>query len=935
MCGSTTVKLSIADIERSTTPSPITQAGPQQNDHLQSIGNEFKRSLDERPLTEIPIYTEDELPSHLRFLGTHQDMPFLLVKAGSCLNTKNTLIRSGSISSCISAPNLTEDDTSFNTREPTSSFTSFGTVNSIALQEDASMVASTIYHHDDHESPFISLPNVHELYDGKECPATADKVNARTPISASTEIGDRRYKEAEALRSRLLSSRRRQVQQELKPQALCLTVQLSKKSFLPNPYRKVKKVAVLDVKIDVYFNGELCASAYVPERYRGEKSIAELTQRFGGRRIERLLERPWVIVPNGQNADGSLREHKRSKGGYAGAQQRWNAVSEMLKVEAEKGGRNKWGELSVLGDYLESLSKLEMPKEVDELQRPGGVKYGIIDVVLTTGHGRKDDSNVGYLSEPTSIRTSDLRASIPSVVSQQLQAGANRLSFKAMQRRKTNADAEIIASGYCGSVGPRQNTRSVVPTKAALQPLFQPVPSTMQLLHQVPILVPTISKTGHISATRNAASPASALPSNGELFPTPNAPSTAPSAARRRQSRPVQKLRLSQPARPVQTRPEPMPNPYTNDLALVKSHPRATSRRLSKGSDAVPLVAMAKNSTLKRKSSDENLGLYSDFFLPQTPQSTRRSTYRHVTTPFRGRERSSRGHFIKSPSGPHSASRTGRPQNVPQKRYKGADRASEDDGDEAIEEELYTGKERKRSRMNYVDVMTNKLTVSEEIAAIAEKAALGAGSAQKTGEGETDTPLPPTSGSRILRRRFANLSAVPSPSPAAVSRPPSLKPIMQIQSQPAAPSTPANSGHILTLRLPSPFLATLANRPRTPPSYPSIHSSPSISPLTSLGVLTPGSALSPERSCRRRPEIGPDDAPYSNTPASRARAKAKPRAQWRPKAVETALQAWQPGALNEDCVVTYSKDLIRQVKAERTGWFRESGVLMGVRFLVG
>ena len=126
--------------------------------------------------------------------------------------------------------------------------------------------------------------------------------------------------------------------------------------------------------------------------------------RFSGRRIARLLEKPWVYVPPGQNPDKSIREHKRTRGAYAGASPRWEAISQMLEAEAGRMGRDEDGGYPVLGEYLSSLAKLQMPPEAEEMQKAGGAKFGVIDVIIITGKGQKDGATGTTLLEPTHLR---------------------------------------------------------------------------------------------------------------------------------------------------------------------------------------------------------------------------------------------------------------------------------------------------------------------------------------------------------------------------------------------------------------------------------------------------------------------------------------------------------------------------------------------------
>ena len=79
------------------------------------------------------------------------------------------------------------------------------------------------------------------------------------------------------------------------------------------------------------------------------------------------------------------------------------------------------GECPVIGNYLKSLADLSMPKEVDELQKAGCLKYGILDVVILWGKGNENDPAAWapYLEKPTPIRnegftTTDLKYHSPA-----------------------------------------------------------------------------------------------------------------------------------------------------------------------------------------------------------------------------------------------------------------------------------------------------------------------------------------------------------------------------------------------------------------------------------------------------------------------------------------------------------------------------------------
>ena len=187
------------------------------------------------------------------------------------------------------------------------------------------------------------------------------------------------------------------------PHALCLTVFLSPYNFLPIEHNG--EVIVSGVSIHVFFNGQLCDSAYVPKKYASVKyAMAEQIVRFCGQRISRVLEKPWIIVPPGQNPDGSRRNsYGVGRQMSASAEQRWGAMSNAILAEADKAGVNPQGDRSVLGQYLESVSELPMPSEVEDMQKVGSVNFGVIDVVIIGGPGEKK-ATAPFLAEPTPVK---------------------------------------------------------------------------------------------------------------------------------------------------------------------------------------------------------------------------------------------------------------------------------------------------------------------------------------------------------------------------------------------------------------------------------------------------------------------------------------------------------------------------------------------------
>lgn len=223
-----------------------------------------------------------------------------------------------------------------------------------------------------------------------------------------------------------------------------------------------------DVKIDVYFNGALCGSNYIPRRYFGESyAMTEHVVRFTGRRIGRLIEKPWVIIPSGQNPDGGLREYRRGKVAYAGAQQRWNDISGALIAEADKIGQDERGERPVTGEYLESLAQLSMPKEVEDMQKPGSPKFGVLDVVIIWGKGSKNGPDTPYIVEPTPIRsekstTINLGQAMDHAPVQNVPRTTDNPRTAPKSRSEALATARLI--DHSSDTSPLPLTLSLVPT---------------------------------------------------------------------------------------------------------------------------------------------------------------------------------------------------------------------------------------------------------------------------------------------------------------------------------------------------------------------------------------------------------------------------------------------------------------------------------------
>jgi hypothetical protein len=177
---------------------------------------------------------------------------------------------------------------------------------------------------------------------------------------------------------------------EIVPKALALHVMLGDRSFLRG-YDDGKPQRCM---IDVFFNGQLSSSVLV-----NWKEVHTWHQVFSGIRVGHMAERPWVVVPPGQNVNGNLRGPKTA----ISVNERWQQISSALMQEVRARGVNEYGERPPSADYLHSLATMQMSGAVERFQNPDGRRFGVVDVVITAGDGKKLNNGMSYLKSPMRI----------------------------------------------------------------------------------------------------------------------------------------------------------------------------------------------------------------------------------------------------------------------------------------------------------------------------------------------------------------------------------------------------------------------------------------------------------------------------------------------------------------------------------------------------
>lgn len=329
------IRLSVADLAKTITAAPLNTLCPGSTVNADNAVRQFENDAEIGTLAETPLWPDKD-GCRLGFIGEHQDMPFIMVHARPA----------------------------YPFRAPTSK-PQKGKKNTPPLQ------LTTHNGNAEHaDSPLTDLLS--------------------SPLSFADSI--------ETQINRVMDDTDIQAE-PLDTQALCLRVLPSTKSFLRTLDVDNTRWDVNDIKIDVYLNGDLCGSAYVPERAFHGKGYARNT--LSGARNHRLTEVPWILdSPKFDVSDGAL-EPEQAAGQ---AKLRWTEISNNLSLAAEIYGRNSSNELPIVGQYLQSLAAIPMPATLPGMLKTGPKRFAVIDVVVITGKGSKDGPSAEYLFRPIPLK---------------------------------------------------------------------------------------------------------------------------------------------------------------------------------------------------------------------------------------------------------------------------------------------------------------------------------------------------------------------------------------------------------------------------------------------------------------------------------------------------------------------------------------------------
>ncbi|TID26308.1 hypothetical protein E2P81_ATG00783 [Venturia nashicola] len=397
----TKVHLRIANLADTTTPVPERQKGKYATSVTEKAENILKSG---RILKETPIPLGDD-GSKLHYIGP-EGTPFYLMHASEEVPkplNEGTLVERA----LRKGYELLELEESRPRKPVIPSFGSISTLSSLDPDVDFSEFERAKGNPIQESSPKVSaVPSITprqfalEIEKRRAAPMEGHGLPGHVPdTSAPLPDHSAPPTNQHSLRD---GSSAQEMNPSLIPQAIGLALTFSDATFLPS---FKKPYGLQDIKTDVYVNGELTGSTTAPARRAADaKTKAAEESReplFSGKRVHRMAERAMVLVPPEQNADGSLRLRNRSKASLAGPEERWSQINAALLGGANMMGFDKSGERPPVGAFLASLAAIPMPPAVEKFQKPGGPKFGVIDVVISVGTGWKLGPTSPYIMEPT------------------------------------------------------------------------------------------------------------------------------------------------------------------------------------------------------------------------------------------------------------------------------------------------------------------------------------------------------------------------------------------------------------------------------------------------------------------------------------------------------------------------------------------------------
>ncbi|KAK4951032.1 hypothetical protein LTR10_011025 [Elasticomyces elasticus] len=379
--------LSVSNLQSSWSTVFDLRMSAEQRADAERIENGFATG---RKLPESPIGSDGSTKGVVQFVGEHEDLPIFVVEAGEDVGKKGPDQDSMDAEEGMGhgGPVMEVDNME---------------IESVEYQEDIAEGDDAVKDAErmDIDSPLTSLAGTPSPVKPPSSQRRQRPPPSPTPLSARKRT--KRAKKADAvegLSSELtslsdLSHLRSFLDAPDGPQALCLTVEMGASLLAKAGYDSRKTGR--DLKLEVFLNGELVAGSLFNSRGIAVE-VKNDKVRFHGTRIHRQSERPWTY----QTSKASATQDETL------AKERWDRISLSISREAHARGRDKWGVMPPSAEVLCALSKLDLP---ERLKRQHGL--AIIDLVITSGTGKKYGPDTAYITKP--IRMDDPRYKVTDV----------------------------------------------------------------------------------------------------------------------------------------------------------------------------------------------------------------------------------------------------------------------------------------------------------------------------------------------------------------------------------------------------------------------------------------------------------------------------------------------------------------------------------------
>ncbi|KAL8992826.1 MAG: hypothetical protein Q9169_006812 [Polycauliona sp. 2 TL-2023] len=265
-------------------------------------------------------------------------------------------------------------------------------------------------------------------------------------------------------------------------QALCLRIQPTRKPILcPSETRRIKW-GHHDMKIDIFLNGDLCSSSYIPETaFHKKDGVRDI---YSGVRVGWVTEKPWVLLPSTSKvSDFANRSPGAASRSSGDVKNRWENISNALRSTANSYAPSEGNELPPTNDCLSSLANYKMPATLPEMLETGNRQYAIIDVVIVAGRGRKEHASAPYLMNPMPLKLEGSRDPSPTRPKPENNALEPRKRGRIAHPTRSAADSEILSQGFSLEYRRRSSASTVTPVPTPV-PAIQPKRNRM-IYHDV------------------------------------------------------------------------------------------------------------------------------------------------------------------------------------------------------------------------------------------------------------------------------------------------------------------------------------------------------------------------------------------------------------------------------------------------------------------